>query len=560
MDIVKLGRTYKNFKRLREILNVFAKYGFEFIIHKINLSRHVSLRKRVLKPKESKHADIFDFARKIRLMCEELGPTFVKFGQLMSLRADILPQHFIDELSNLQDSVKPFPYPEAKKIIEGALGVPLENVFSRIDEIPCASASISQVHYAILKGNHKKVIVKVQRPDIKNEINRDLDILFYLARLIEKHLPEYRVYNPVGIIEEFSSAIKRELDFTYEMAHADKIKSFFKSGKTICIPGVYFEYSGERVMVMEYIDGVKIKLASTYSKEKKHELAKRLIDAYYVMVFEQGYFHADPHPGNILVLKDEVIGLIDFGLAGKLSRGNIKKFAFMVLSFMERDLNIDVEGYRMLGIVSEEDENAAFEKEAIVMMERYSRFPLNKINIGNVVYELSALGRKYKFKLNKDFVLLGKVLYTVESVIRDLDPDFNFVKAAEPHALKFIKDSMEPKRLLIDAKNNTLSIYGFLRNLPKDISEIFKKIKKGELEIEFVHVGLDPLIHEIDRATNRLAFSFIIGGLIVGSSIVTYAGIGPKIWDIPLYGFLGYFIAGILGLAIAVSILRSGKL
>ncbi|MCX5776410.1 MAG: AarF/UbiB family protein [Candidatus Firestonebacteria bacterium] len=560
MDIVRLGRTYKNLKRLREILNVFAKYGFEYIVHRINLSRHISLRKRVLKPKEIRHTDIFDSAHKIRLMCEELGPTFVKFGQLMSLRADILPQHFIDELSNLQDSVKPFSYAEAKIIIKEEIGEPLENVFSRLDELPCASASMSQVHYAVLKKNKKKVIVKVQRPGIKNEINRDLDILFYLARLVEKHLPEYRVYNPVGMLEEFSSAINRELDFTYEMAHADKIKSIFKEKKTIRIPSVYFEYSGERVMVMEYLDGIKIRTVAAFSKEKKHELAKKLIDAYYIMVFEQGYFHADPHPGNILVLKDNALGLIDFGSTGKLSRENIKKFAFMVLSFMEKDLNINIEEYRMLGIVSEEDENSGFEKEAITMMERYSRYPLNKINIGNVVYELSALGRKYNLRLNKDFILLGKVLYTVESVIRGLDPAFNFVKAAEPHALKFIRKSMEPKSLLIDAKNNALSMYGFVRNLPRDISEIFKKIKKGELEIEFVHVGLEPLIHEIDRATNRLAFSFIIGGLLVGSSIVTYAGIGPRLLDIPLYGFIGYFIAGVLGVAIALSILRSGKL
>ena len=261
-----------------------------------------------------------------------------------------------------------------------------------------------------------------------------------------------------------------------------------------------------------------------------------------------------------MVMKNDAIGLIDFGMAGKLSPENIKKFAYLVLSFMEKDLEIDVEEYRLLGIVSEEEEHADFEKEAISMLERYRRFPLDRINIGNVIYELTELGRKYNFKLNKDFVLLGKVLFTVESVIRDLDPDFNFVKAAEPYALAFIKESTEPKQLFREAKKGAFSLVKFLKGLPRDIGDIFKKIKRGELEIEFVHVGLEPLINEMDKATNRLAASFIIGALIVGSSIITYAGVGPKVLEIPVYGFLGFFIAALLGFFLVISILRSGKL
>ena len=560
MNILNMGRTYKNLKRLREIVNVLAKYGFEYIVHRIKLSKHVPLRKRVVKQKDIRQIDEYDAARKIRFVCEELGPTFIKFGQILSLRADLLPRHFIEELSKLQDAVKPFPFEKAKEIVEAETGADLKDIFSEFEEVPCASASMSQVHYAVLKTGGAKVIVKVQRPDIKEDIKRDIDILLYLAKLVEKHLPEYRVYNPVGIVEEFSAAIKRELDFTYEMAHADKIGSFFKGRSPVHIPRVYFEHSGEKVMIMEYLDGVKITTLGRISAEKKHKIAKRLIDAYYVMVFKKGFFHADPHPGNILIMKNNAVGLIDFGMAGKLSSENIKKFAFLVLSFMEKDLEIDVEDYRLLGIVSEEEENAEFEKEAIVMMERYRRFPLDKINMGNVIYELSELGRKYNFKLNKDFVLLGKVLFTVESVIRELDPDFNFVKAAEPHALLFIKESTEPKQLLKDAKKGAFSLFNFFKSLPKDIGDIFKKVKRGELEIEFVHVGLEPLINEMDKATNRLASAFIIGALIVGSSIIVYTGVGPKLFDMPLFGFLGFFIAAIMGFILAISILRSGRL
>ncbi|OGF44881.1 MAG: hypothetical protein A2452_01905 [Candidatus Firestonebacteria bacterium RIFOXYC2_FULL_39_67] len=560
MDLIKIGRTYKNFRRLREILNVFAKYGFEYVIHRINLARHVTLRKRVVKPKELKKSDIFDSAVKIRSMFEELGPTFIKFGQILSLRADILPQHFIEELSKLQDAVKPFPFQEAKKILELSLGKPYDKVFSRVDEIPLASASISQVHYAVMKEGGEKVVIKIQRPGIKEEIKRDLDILFTLARLIEKHIPESKVYNPVGVVEEFGQAMSRELDFTYEMAHADKIRDFFKGSKTVHIPKVYFDHSGELVMIMEYIDGVKLSSTSNFPKHRKKVIARHLIDLYYVMVFERGFFQADPHPGNIFVMKNNVIGLVDFGMTGKLTQTNIKKFSYLVLSFMEKDLDINVEEYRLLGIVSEDEENVDFEKEAVMMMERYRRFPLDKINMGNVIYELSDLARKYGFKLNKDFVLLGKVFFTVESVIREIDPDFNFVEAAKPHALRFLKESVKPARLLNDAKTGALSIFSFLKTIPRDIGEIFKKIKKGELEIEFVHVGLEPLIREMDRATNRLTAAFIIGALIIGSSIITYSGVGPKFMEIPLYGFLGYFVAAFLGFVLVISILRSGKL
>jgi ubiquinone biosynthesis protein len=278
------------------------------------------------------------------------------------------------------------------------------------------------------------------------------------------------------------------------------------------------------------------------------------------MVFERGFFQADPHPGNIFVMKNNMIGLVDFGMTGKLTQANIKKFSYLVLSFMEKDLDINVEEYRLLGIVSEDEENVEFEKEAIMMMERYRRFPLDKINMGNVIYELSDLARKYGFTLNKDFVLLGKVFFTVESVIREIDPDFNFVEAAKPHALKFLKESARPGRLLNDAKSGALSIFSFFKTLPKDIGEIFKKIKKGELEIEFVHVGLEPLIRELDRATNRLAAAFIIGALIIGSSIITYSGVGPIVLGMPLYGSFGYMLAAILGFALVISIMRSGKL
>ncbi|MFH1825294.1 MAG: AarF/ABC1/UbiB kinase family protein [Candidatus Firestonebacteria bacterium] len=556
MDIIKITKTYRNLKRLTEIANVLFKYGFEYLVDRMNLIHLIPFRKRIklIEHKEEK----FEIGEKLKLICEELGTTFIKFGQILSLRTDIFPENVTNELSKLQDEVKPFSYKEAKVVLEKEYKVKLEEIFSYFKETPYASASISQVHFATLKSTKEKVIVKVQRPNIEKEVKQDIDILYYLAHLIEKYFPEFKVYNPSGIVEEFEKTIYRELDFTYELSNAEMFRKIFKDSQTVYIPKVYYEYSSKKVLVMEYLDGIKITSCERAKKVDKILVTSNLINAYHAMVFESGFFHADPHPGNIFVLKDNRIGFVDFGMVGYINDKILKKLAYLFLSFVEEDL--DLREYECLGIIAEYEENIEYEKETIELLNRYRGFPLQKIDISRVIRELSELARRYDFRFPRDLMLLGKTLLTIERIVRDLNPGFNFVVAGEPFARKFIERNLQPKMILKEAERNILSLYQFLRDLPKELSDIFRKIKKGNLKIEFEHIGLEPLISEIDKATNRLAFSFIIGSLIIGSSIITYAGFGPKIFGLPAYGMAGYLIAAFLGLWLIIAIIKANKL
>ncbi len=555
MSILRIGRTGNNVRRLGEIVNVLARHSLGYLVHKLNLGHLLHLKRRIFKDSEHRLVE-----QEVRKACEELGPTFVKFGQLMSMRTDILPLKFTRELSKLQDSVKPFPFAEVKKILESEYKKPLYDVFFSIDEKPVASASIAQVHSAMLKGAKERVVAKVQRPHIEKEVERDLDILFYLARLIEKYAPELKVYNPSGIVDEFSKAIKKELDFTYEVSNADRFRRAFAGNNSVHIPKINFDFSGKKVIVMENIEGMKISsyIRSKAPQAEKRKVAERLIDIYYTMIFELGFFHADPHPGNIIIKKDGAVGIVDFGMAGRLDEYMLKRLAFMLLSFADDEFS--AEKLANVGLVSEYEENPEFQKEAIVLLERYKGFPLEKIDIGMALSELSELARSYGVKFEKEFTLLAKTMYTVERIIRDLVPDFDFVSNAKPHARKYIGANLSAKKLLRELEKHTAAIYNLFRALPSEILNIVRLIKKGTLKMEFEHVGLEPLINEIDRASNRITFGLIIGALVMGSALVIHSGAGPKLYDVPVYGIIGFVVAAIFGLWLVISIFRSGKL
>ncbi|MEI7904367.1 MAG: AarF/ABC1/UbiB kinase family protein [Candidatus Firestonebacteria bacterium] len=549
MSIFRIGRTYKNLKRLGEIANVLAKHGFGYLIHRLNLRHLLHLRRRVFKNEEP-----YLVEQEIKKACEELGPTFIKFGQLLSLRSDVLPAKLTNELAKLQDQVKPFPFAEVKKILEAEYKNKTEEIFSHIEEKPLASASMAQVHLAALKGTKEKLIIKVQRPGIEKEVERDLDILYFLANRIEKLVPEFKVYNPVGIVDEFSKAIRKELDFTYEVSNADRFRKAFKNNKTVLIPKINFDYSGRRVIAMEFVEGIKISrfLRSNRSAEEKKQVASSITSIYYSMIFEQGFFHADPHPGNILIMKDGKVGLVDFGMTGRLDEQMLKRLAFILLSFSDEDFVL--EKYIHTGLISEYEENPEFQKEAMLLLERYKGFPLEKIDIGSALSELAELARSYGVKFEKDLTLLAKTLYTVERIIRDMVPDFDFVTATKPFARKYIGEKISAGKVIRELEKNITAFYSLIRALPNEILNIAKLIRKGTLKIEFEHVGLETLINEIDRSSNRLSFAVIIASVVVGSALVVHSGKSP------FFGIGGFIVAGLLGLWLGVSILRSGKL
>ncbi|MEK6647423.1 MAG: AarF/UbiB family protein [Candidatus Firestonebacteria bacterium] len=560
MQIIRLRKTYKNIKRMRQILNVLIKHGFGYLVSKLGLQPYISFGKRIVKFKHFEHIDeILSMSQRLRLVCEELGPTFIKFGQFLSSRADILPKEFVEELSKLQDNTTAFSFEEVEKLLNIEFLISYTEIFPYFEKEPTACASIAQVHYAKLKTG-EDVMVKIQRPDIQKNITIDFEILKNLAVLLEKHIPESRTYNPTGIINEFLKIITKELDFSYEASNADKFRRNFKDSKLVIIPKVYFEHTTKRILTIEKITGYKISdvINSKDLKIDKKKIASNLVNVYIKMVFEDKFFHGDPHPGNIFVQKDGKIILVDFGIAGYINEEMMQHLLYLFINFLKRGLSPILIEYLKLGVSNENWKE--YEKELIDLVERFHSFPIKSIKVSSVLDEIIQLVVKHKLKLPSDFVLLGKTFMIIENLARKLDPEFNFILVAEPYAKNLLLKRIQPQYLAKNLWVFFTDLYDLLKTFPQNIRNIFNKIQQGSLKLEFEHKGLENLILELDKASNRLSFSMIIASLIIGSSLVIQSGFGPKFYGFSALGIFGYFIAGILGLWLAIAILRSGRL
>ncbi len=562
MPLLKIGQAYKNLKRLRQILNVLIKHGFGHFIEQLHLHDVLSMGKKILtfrsplaQPKER----ILTPAR-VRLAFEELGPTFIKFGQLLSLRPDILPKDFIDEFKKLQDRLPALSFSRIQEVIEKELGCPYDEVFKTIFDPPKGSASIAQVYEAVLKnGTH--VMIKVQRPDIEKQIDTDINILFYIAHLIEKYIPESHTYDPVGLVEQFSKYIHKELDFTLEASNTQKFKSLFEQDPMVVIPKVYWEVTTKRLFVMERLSGIKIddlKEMDARGWDRKL-LARNGCHIFLKQFLEFGIFHGDPHPGNLLAVGDGVLGLMDFGIVGRLDSEVMESCAHIFFAYVSKNYERLIEECINLGFLTENTDLGAFKQDFIDFVEVYYERPLKHISISEVFNKMLEMAVKHNMRVPVNLMLLGKTLLFIEEIGRELDPDINLVDISKPYAQKLIRQRLQPKRIVKDAIKNIHNFSNIMKFLPSQINTLIKKLIKGELEIEFVHVGLDNLIREIDRSSNRLAFGLIISSIIVGSSIIMSLKTGPMIYGYPLLGVIGFVSAGIMGLGLAISILRSGK-
>lgn len=549
MPLIGIDKRLKNIKRIRQILAVFAKYGFKDIIDRIPVARKIVPHKiQILFPRQSS-------AERLWLTLEELGPTFVKFGQLLSVRADILPPDFIYELSKLQDEVSPLPFGPIKKVVEDELKRSIETVFRRFDERPIASASLAQVHRAITKQGNE-VVVKVQRPNIKQIIDTDLSITETLAGWVEREIEEAREYELVLKVREFARNLKFELNFTDEGRAVDRFRVNFRDDKSIIIPEVYWDLSTSKVLTLEYIEGRKITdpdiLVKTGISQK--EIVQRVVDFIFKQIFAYGFFHADPHPGNILVTMDGKIGLLDFGLTGSLDDELIENLASILTAGIRKDIPGLVNVLIEIGIVKEEINTREMRSDLRAFIDRYYGVSLAGIEVRNVIDEAFEISRRYRMRFPQDLVLLGKALSTVEGIAHKIDPEFNIIERLEPSVKQLIRRRYNLKQLLKVA-NRLLASYGLLfKNFANDLVPILKKIREGKLKVEFEHKGLENLISQAERSTNRLSFSLIIAALIIGSSLIIQTS------RFLVLGILGFIIAGILGIGLVIAMLRARRL
>jgi len=562
MQLRKIGQKIRDIRRFNQILRILTKHGFGFAIQQLHLERHVIGRgvikirmlKRFTEPQESRSV-------RLRKVLEELGPTFIKLGQILSVRPDLIPIDLCNELSKLQDRVPPFDYGDIKKQIKESLGSYPEELFSAFNSTPIAAASLGQAHQARLKTG-EDVVVKVQRPDIRRTIETDIDILYTLAQLAGRYMADIKVFDPNSIVNEFSKVITKEIDFTHEAHNIDKFCKNFKDSVTVRIPKVFWEYTRSKVITTEEIKGIRLNdyLNQPHSSEEKRTVALNGANAILQQIFVDGFFHADPHPGNIFILPDNVVAFVDFGIVGRLDEDSRDAIVSLLIAVSMKNARGIIKALESLGAFTEEVPIRSFKHDINDFMERYYDIPLKQIEISTVLQQAIDSMLRYKLKIPHQFHVLFKAITTIDGVARQLDPEFNTIAHTRPFVEKLVRERHDPSRMLKDAALYSSELLDIIKIIPRDAYEILKKIKTGRLKIEFEHQGLSKFISEMDKSSNRVSFSLVISALIIGSSLIIMANKGPLVYGFPVLGVLGFIFAGILGLGLAIAILRSGRL
>ena len=564
MLIRKIGivsRTYRHMNRYRQIITVLFKYGFGDLVDRLHVGQYLEIGMQMVSRKRRERVEKLTRSERLRMALEELGPTFVKMGQILSSRPDLIPVEFIEELSKLQDSVPPFPFSQVREIIEAELTSPIDEIFQKFEETPLAAASIGQVHRAQLK-NGDDVIVKVQRPGIRAIIEVDLEILLHLATLIERHIEEWEIHRPTRIVEEFASSLAKEIDYTIEASNAERFARQFTGNSSVYVPRIFMETTTKQVLTMEFIDGIK---ASEIDKLDNAGLDRSIIasrgaDLILEQVFKHGFFHADPHPGNVFIMPDNVICYLDFGMMGRVDRYAREHFADIVYGYVRRDESKIADAILKVVEWDKEPDRRVLERDISDFVESYLYKSLKDLHIADILQKLLELITTHGLRLPPDIFLMIKAMAQVEGLGLVLDPDFDMTERAAPF-IKHIKLArLSPKRVVGDFLESGGDLVQLLKDIPGEMRTILKQLRQGKASIIFEHRGLENLISGLDRSSNRIASSLIISSLIIGSSLIIRTKIGPFLFGFPILGLAGFSIAGIFGIGLLISILRSGRM
>jgi ubiquinone biosynthesis protein len=549
--------TVRNIQRVRHITTVLIKHGFGEVIERLGLEYRVFVTKFGNTSQEV--VPQLSTAERARMVLEDLGPTFTKLGQVLSTRPDLVPKSFIVEFQRLQDHVPPISFEEVSDQIAIALGKTPKEIFSSFEEQPLASASIGQVHKARLLSNNAEVVVKIQRPAIRAVIESDLDILYLLARLIESNIPETRMYSPVGIIEEFDKAIHLELDYAVEAQNMLRFRRNFANDQTVYAPNVYRQLSTRTVLVTEYIHGIKIsELQAPLDVNKK--IAQIGFRSMLKQIFLDGFFHGDPHPGNLFVIDNTVLAFIDFGMMGRLDREMRDELADLLVAVINQDISRIAHILSHIGVQTADINMRDFRRDIGYILDRYYGVPLEQIELGRVTREMVDVALKHQVKIPPDYTMMIKALLTIENIGKQLDPELNAIEEAKPMVSMILKERWNPKRFMADSWGTFRNVSQTLKDVPEQLHQILEELRQGKLRIEFEHVHLEKLIMMMDTASNRITAGLVLASLIIGSSIVIHSDKGPMFMEFPVVGIIGYVAAGIIGFWLLLSIFRSGKL
>ncbi|MDR1627135.1 MAG: AarF/ABC1/UbiB kinase family protein [Spirochaetia bacterium] len=551
-------KTQRHFNRYREILSVLVRHGFGGFLDRSHFS-HIKLRRKQGSAGNAQARERSKWTR-IRFLLEDLGVTYIKFGQIMSNRPDVLPDELITELEKLQSEVPPFSSEEARAILEEELRKPIAGVFQEFSEAPLASASIAQVHAArLLTG--ERVVVKIQRPYLEETITTDIEIMHFFAALLEKILLREAI-SATAVIKEFGQSLDREIDFTIEAANIEKFSMLYGGLEGLYVPKVHAGYTTRRVLVMQRIDGIKVSdvkaLLSAGCDPRK--IALNGVKLVASQIFEHGFFHADPHPGNIFVLDNEVICFLDFGMMGVLLPRHRDILVSMMMALFDRDERRLTRGLLELSTNRLGAKAEDLEYEIFQIMDQYASRSLESVNLGDLVRRLLRIVIAYRIQMPPGFFLLTKALVTIEGVALRLSPDSRVVVELEPVVRRMFLRSLRPDKVLRELGAIGFQTVSLLRNFPRDAGEIIEKIKSGRITLHIDSEDLLPILRKTDQITARLSFSIVLASLVVGSSIVINARIPPLWNNISLFGVIGFLGAGCIGFWLLISLLRGSKI
>jgi ubiquinone biosynthesis protein len=548
----------RNIGRLSEIAQVAVRHGFGYFFERHRLTDLFPWTSG-----DGKDETPSERGRHLREMLDELGPTFVKFGQLLSTRPDIVPPDIVVELQKLQDDVTPVPFPDVRRVVEEELGLTLEQAFLEFDELPTAAASIGQVHRAVLP-NGDRVAVKVQRPNAPRQIDSDIALLYQAARLAKERVRALDFIDAEQVVDEFARSIRAELDYRAEGRNAEVFRRNFAGHDGVKIPRVYWSYTHQRVLVLELLEGTQLADLdrSALSQSQRRSLAYRVAETWMTMIFRHGFFHADPHPANIFVLDGgTVIGIVDFGQVGKLTDDDMSKLTRLFIDAANERIEALPRRLAELGVRYPRDREEEFANELREIYYRYYGVGLSEIDPLLVIREAFDLIYRLNLRLPTRFVMLDKAIATLGSVGVELYPDFNVFEIAKPYARDLMVERYSPERLLARAQKESTELARIAAALPYQVSDFLEQIRDGQIEVGFVHKGLDKFMREVDVAFNRLVVALIVVGGLIGSSLIgVFATHGPFVLGVNFISFIGFLLSGALGVWLLWGVIRSGRL
>jgi ubiquinone biosynthesis protein len=548
----------RNLGRISEIAQVAVKHGFGYFFETHRLTDLLPGR-----PKVVLDGSPSERGQHLREMLDELGPTFVKFGQLLSTRPDIVPPDILTELQGLQDDVRPFPYSDVERVIREELELSVEQLFTEFEETPVAAASIGQVHRATLPNGHR-VAVKVQRPNAPRQVEADLALLYQAARLTKERVKALDFIDPRQLIDEFARSIRQELDYRLEARNAESFHHRFAGHPHVQIPRVYWSYTRARVLTLELLEGIQLAdlPQDAWTMEERRRLAYLMTETWMAMIFRNGFFHGDPHPANIFVLDDgNVIGLVDFGQVGKLSDDDMSKLTRLFIDAANEQIEQLPRRLSELGVRYPKEREEEFIAELREMYHRYYGASLSEIDPLQVIREAFQLIYRLNLRLPTRFVLLDKAIATLGSVGVELYPDFNVFEVAKPYARGLMMERYTPRRVLARARTEGIELARVARDMPFQVHDFLEEIRDGQIEVGFVHKGLDNFMKQLNVAFNRLVVALIVVGGLIGSSLIgAFSKTGPQIMGVNFLSFVGFVLSGALGLWLLWGVVRSGRL